>query len=391
MADVVDAFMRGHAFAQAESAHEQQLEENKLRTQVLKHQIDSIKIEDQLRARELARQNLELQQGQPNADLPQEGVDQTNLPSRSLAGVVNGLIQARQGLMTTPGQDTATGTNAAPSFTPAPAAQDTTPGTTTVSRPAAVNIPGVDALGVPGVSVRPRSLEDLIRARAQEELTKPYNLGPGEKRFVGGQVVAEGGRKLQPVGVGGLVDESNNQVVVPGRGAAPARPVAGVYNGQTVFGQPQPDGTFTVNGQPAPGFKPRPSAAEEDKPERDAQRQLTNDRLRYNEDVSVAMRRHAEAYKAWQKKADTAVNGVDTATGKPLGDEPTYTPPTFEEWQAAHPPAAKGARGAKPAAGGKTITQPSDPLQAADPATGVVYRFPTPEAAAGYRREKGIK
>lgn len=83
MADVAGAFLRGQQAGQAQLAHKQQLEENKIRLMVLKHSIDRIKLEDQLRAREISMQNAQLLHGQPEADLPQEAVTQTNQIGRA--------------------------------------------------------------------------------------------------------------------------------------------------------------------------------------------------------------------------------------------------------------------------------------------------------------------
>lgn len=175
MADVVGAFLQGHQFGQAEIAHQQQLDDNKLRTQVLKHQIEGLKIDDQMRARDLAKQNLELLNNQPAADLPTDTTttQQPNLPSRNLAGVVTGLIQGRQGMGVDSGTPPPVSSSTPPeqsSTIAAPLAQATVPGTnpvqTTTVRP--VTIPGVDATnGAPGVapvSIRPRSIEDITRA-----------------------------------------------------------------------------------------------------------------------------------------------------------------------------------------------------------------------------------
>lgn len=230
MADVVDAFLRGHQYGQAESDHQQQLEQNKLHTMILKHQIDALKIESQLRTRELAKSNLELMQGQPAADIPSDTVTtpQQNLPSTGLAGVVSGLIRGRNGLNVSPGGPEATPQEPAadaPAFTPAPAAQDTTPGTNDVTTrlARAIQIPGVAGLGVDGVSVRPKSAEDLVQAHIaaamRDAALKPEKVGPGERVVVNGKTIAEGGPKLIGVPPGGLADASTGAVVTTGPGS----------------------------------------------------------------------------------------------------------------------------------------------------------------------------
>lgn len=233
MADVMSAFLQGHAAGQNESLHQQQLDENKLRTMVLKHQMDALKIEDQLRARELAKSNLELTQGQPAADIPSDTTTtaQPNLPSTGLAGVVSGLIRGRNGFNVSPGGPDVTPEPApapeaaAPAFTPAPAAQDTTPGTNDVTTrlARAIQIPGVPGLGVDGVSVRPKSAEDLVQAHIaaamRDAALKPEKVGPGERVIVNGKTIAEGGQKLMGVPAGGLADASTGSVVTPGAGS----------------------------------------------------------------------------------------------------------------------------------------------------------------------------
>lgn len=186
MADVADAFIRGKQAGEASVAHQDALAQNKLRTMILKHQIEGIKIDTELRTRELARQNLELLQGQPEADLPTETFEQPNLPSRSQAGamtglpdVVSSLVQQRMG-------------GAGPQTLAAPGAQETALGTNQASRVKPVQIPGVPSLGVEGVSVRPRSLEDLTHASIMAKLLEPYTLNRGDIRVAGGRVVARG-------------------------------------------------------------------------------------------------------------------------------------------------------------------------------------------------------
>lgn len=344
MADVMSAFLQGHQFAQAESQHQQQLEENKLRTQVLKHEIERMKIDDQIRTRDLAKSNLDLLHGQPAADIPSDQVttQQPNLPSQSLAGVVNGLVSSRlTGNM--PGAD-ASGAPP-PTFTPAPGAQDAATGTNPVTANVAraINIPGVPGLGVPGVDVRPRSMEDLIRAQIATEMAKPYTLDEGARRFVGGQEIGRGGTKDVVVPRGGTLvnPERPLQPVAVGQPAAKrSRPVAGTLNGKPAFAVfDQDTEKYTVGGADVTDtFKPLPRASAD----AETQRQHMNDWREYTAQAAAAQRAHAEAFRAWQTKSATAMPGEE---------EPPPPPPTFqsfEEWQAVNKP-AKGEP--RPAAG----------------------------------------
>jgi hypothetical protein len=87
MADVVDAFLRGHQAGQSEREHNDALEDNKLRRLVLKHQMDQMKIEDQLRQRAIALENVKLQEGTPEADLTPATTQGGVLPSTPVPGV----------------------------------------------------------------------------------------------------------------------------------------------------------------------------------------------------------------------------------------------------------------------------------------------------------------
>jgi len=373
MADVMDSFLRGHAAGQAEKEHEQLLEQNKLHMLVLKHQIDGLKIEDQIRARDLAKQNLDLLHGQPEADIPSDAVttQQPNLPSTNLAGMMTGLMRDRlSGTMGQPADASAApSASAPPTSIAAPDAQAPTPGTNPVTnrvvRP--ITIPGVPGLGVPGVSARPRSAEDLIRTMITTELAKPYTLKDDEKRMVGDRVVAQGGGKKVVVPPGGtLIDENN-----------PTTPLATGGPGNSEFAQFQQlyaeglgatsfkDLTPAQKAGAIPAFtkmKQDPSLAGfrfDAEQMRRAAADEAHQRFGYSAEVASGWKKQAEAMKAWQKAHDSAVNGVDLATNEPLGEMPTYEPPTFEEWQATHPaPSAKG--GAKPAAAGAKTPAPKD-------------------------------
>ncbi len=135
--DVMKQYLAGHQAGQAEVQHQQAMEENSLRMKILKHQIDGLKIEDAVRQRALAAQNLSLMNGQPEAQMPTEPVEQQNLqPSQSYAGgmtglpgMVSGMVRDEMGL---PGP----GTIAAPN------AQETTPGTNMTTKRASVKTGG---------------------------------------------------------------------------------------------------------------------------------------------------------------------------------------------------------------------------------------------------------
>jgi hypothetical protein len=367
MADVMSAFLQGHQFAQAESQHQQQLEENKLRTLVLKHEIDRMKIDDQIRARDLSKQNLDLLHGQPAADIPSDAVTTAtpNLPSRNLAGVVQGLIQGGQGQGVesgAPAPVTSSTPPSMPSTIPAPGAQapETLTHPETAMVPRAVQIPGVDAFGgapaIPGVSVRPRSMEDVIRAQIAAEMAKPYTLKDDESRMLGNQVVAKGGGKKVIVPRGGtLVDENNPaQPLAVGQPAAKrSRPVAGTLNGKPVYAVfDQDTERYTVGGEDVTAtFKPLPRASAD----AETQRQHMNDWREYTAEQAAKQKAHAEAFRAWQTKttANPAMPGEET----PPPEAPAFQ--SFEDWKAVNKPAGDAAA-AKGGAPKKGDTKPID-------------------------------
>lgn len=183
MPNVAESFLRGISAGNAQKAHQEQLEENKLRMQVLKHQIDGLKIQDQVRARELALAHKQMLDGLPAEQLPSENVaSQQSIPAqRGLPDIVMQMGVERMG-----------GQGAAPGFATPEAPEQFT---TTQRMPQAVTIPGIDAFGIPGISVRPQSMEELLRAKMVEKFNEPFTLGPDQARFVGGEEVARGPKR----------------------------------------------------------------------------------------------------------------------------------------------------------------------------------------------------
>jgi hypothetical protein len=391
VADIAGAFIRGHQAGQAQQQHQQAMEESKLQQMVLKHTLDGLKIQDQIRARELAKGNFDLLHGQPAADLPSDAVtSQTpNLPSRNLAGVVQGLIQGGQGQGTEPGAPAPVSSSTPPSMPStiaAPGAQApetlTHPETTMVPRP--VQIPGVEAFGgapaVPGVSLRPRSMEDVIHAQVAAKLAEPYTLNEGARRFVGPQEVARGGSKPLVVGAGGTAvlnpDDPNSRVVTGGPGNSEFAQFQQIYAeqfGAKTFAALTPQQkagaipAFTKMKQDPTLAGIRLDAAEMRRAADEARAEQTqhmNDFRQYSGEIAQAQRKHAEAFRTWTEASKTAIGGKDAMTGKPLGDPPEYTPPSFDEWQAAQeakrapskPPAAPGGASATAPAVGATVT-----------------------------------
>lgn len=367
MADVAGAFFRGQQAGQAVQAHKQALEENKIRAMVLKHQLDGLKIEDQIRTRALASQNLQLLHGQPEADLPQEAVTQANLPSTSRAGMMTSPVASMVNNRVRSSMEMQTGESTSdplagptPESIPAPLAQDAAPDTNNLARrTAAVDIPGVPGLGVPGVPVRPQSLEQIRRQQVLAKLNEPRVLGPDQELQVGGNVVARGPKRtVQPTrasiadAAAGGDPVKANELLTPKR-ATPA-PRAPVQKDRLLDGNQAtllfyPDGRVTdLDGtridRAATRIKPIPRATPA------ARNPDVEARQQYDEFTKVYDRKYPrmtapEAAKAREdlqrdqetvndpaaKPADKsdAQRRIDTSTLK------TYvSPPSFDKWKA---------------------------------------------------------
>lgn len=341
MADVAESFFRGIAAGHAQKAHEQQLAENKLRMQLLKHQMDRIKLEDQLRTRELQKENFALLHGQPEADLPTEPVTQQNLPTeRSYAGaqsmpdLVGGLIRERMG-----------GFAPTPTQMAAPDAQATTPGTNDLARrTAAVQIPGVAELGVPGVSVRPQSMEDLLRMSIAAKSIEPFNLGPDQTRFVGGREVAHGRpRTVAPTrasialdAAGGNATKADESLRSQTATRAPVQTDVLLDGAQTkvLFHPPtksDPARYTDLDGAPIE------NASTRIRPLR------TSDGSRANPDTEARMQ-YQEFFKVYNRSYP-APSAQERANAQLMGEElkpAAPAPPSFEKWKVMTPEERQG-------------------------------------------------
>lgn len=174
MADsFADSFVRGallgqqHKKGQEDIARQKRqdawdLEDRDIESKVLKHRITELKIADQLHARQAARENIQDLTGTPEADIPSNLAEVAPTPQ----------VSAPAGM---------SGEGETPAFQMKPVA-----------------IPGLNELGVPGISVRPQTMEDQLHALfAQAQIkaaTEPYTLtaprGGSSKRMVGGREVA---------------------------------------------------------------------------------------------------------------------------------------------------------------------------------------------------------
>jgi hypothetical protein len=349
--------------------HRQQLEQNKLHMMVLRHQIDGLKIQDQLRARELAQQHLQLLHGQPAADLPSENVQtaQPNLPSQSLAGMMTNLI-ANPNAPGMNGAGPPTPAADVPASLPAPQAQAMSPGVhpMTMRRPLPVQIPGVSEMGIPGAAIRPQSLEDLLRAETMRKLAEPFDIAPGHRRMVGGAVVAEGAPEFRSVGAGGagyLDEQGQWHQVAPGRAPAgePTVTIRTMENGRLV--------TKVVPRSQAAGTYDTPLSGAYD-PQRQTQR-----------DYKAAQREWLAGQRGIER--DEKGNIVLQGSGDPNAPKPVFAFPSFDEWRATQRPAGT-ATGTPPSAttsaDGRIVTLNGRP-----------FRFPTKAAADAFKKDMGLR
>lgn len=179
--DIMGEFLKGHQAGQQQQEHQQQMEENKLRLMILKHQIDGVKIQDAALKRQAMLNHVKLMEDQSVADLPHD----TNLQSQSHAGAMTGLpdvvssmVRDRMGM----GEG-----DVGPSTMAAPNAQQQAPQMT----PSMVNIPP-GGYGEPGFAMRPRSMEDVLKANYTAKFNEPVTLSGDQERSMGGRVIARG-------------------------------------------------------------------------------------------------------------------------------------------------------------------------------------------------------
>lgn len=188
MANVTEAYLRGHQIAQAELEHNDALEQNKLHAMVLRHQLSALKLEDALRTRDIALKQAELMGQIPAGQQPQEPNPSfdNRLPGTSFGGA-----------MTAPGSVSAmTGAGQAPPQAPATVLSPQ-PAMPSPTQNAATSIPAVNlpdqGVSLPAMLLR-RSLEDTMAQQTAAQAGQPFTLTakPGEvsTRYVGGKPIA---------------------------------------------------------------------------------------------------------------------------------------------------------------------------------------------------------
>lgn len=229
MPGFAENFIAGHQAGLQRRNQEQQFqdaqEERGIRKMLLDLQLRHDKLSEAVQKRELAKSNLDLLNGQQFSDIAQpiqEG--QTN------GGFDLALFKPGQGV---PQQ--------------------------TAIQP--VNIPGVDELGIPGVSVKPKSLEEILAAQRNAELQKvlltPQKTGPGETVTVPGlgpEPIASGGEKpTTRQAEWGVVD--GKQVAISFDPTSGKRYDA-AGNDVTAKVKPIPPASLQIQNQPPPTIAP---------------------------------------------------------------------------------------------------------------------------------------
>ncbi len=211
----IEGYTRGHEIRRSKEELSAAQDERKLRTQVLRHQIDRLKIEDALHAREIEQQNAAAMNGMiSESDLTPDQTQGGVLPARSLASVVHGLFNPQQGQGQAPGsamfQPPTPAAAPAPGFVgpvqpvAAPVTSTSLPDVQAPVRMAPAQIRGIPAIGdtpaVPGYAQPLQTREEVSKARTiaalQDAMNKTYTVAPGSEVVIPSLgTIAKGGPK----------------------------------------------------------------------------------------------------------------------------------------------------------------------------------------------------
>lgn len=149
---MIQAFLAGRQMRTQREDRERQVanetEDRSIRKMMHDLEIRKLKIDEAVQKRELSKQNFDLTQGQPFADLPKDF---------EMTGMVG------------------SGLNAVPEVKATP-------------RP--MTIAGVPELGVPDAQRTPQSMEQIIQRQHAAKLDEPFTLNPGDVRIAGGEQIA---------------------------------------------------------------------------------------------------------------------------------------------------------------------------------------------------------
>jgi hypothetical protein len=349
MADIAGAIARGLAVGQSIKAHREASEQNKLETQLLKHRIDALKIDDALREYDVKKQHAQMQfeseQGTPQGAYGYSpGVPVA--PPDTMPGV------------TMPGPTAGVAERGAPLNPPV------------VQEPA---LPDVVGGGAPGFARQPLNLEQQIAQRNIEARAKafhePYNVGVGQERRFGPDLVGQGMTPLITVRPDTTIEErgapGQPATVIATGAAKPERPIVAPPN-SVIFdpksgavigrgmGRIGPDVTGIDYTTPTPTTTrgaPRTFAPTNPNAVTPGDRNKTRLQQQWKEENAAALRQYGAAVRAHAAEVNNAI-----LTGQPVGPAPTQPEvPTFEDWQKK-----KGLAGGKAGASTSTIRQQGD-------------------------------
>lgn len=157
---LIEAMIQGKEYAHQNKRREWEEEDRGIEKDLLSHRLRDLKIQDRLRARNAAMANLEALEGQPEASFPRNATDaDMTRVTPGLPGTV-----PREGMV-----------------------QPNVP---------TVNIPGIDELGVPGVSRKPNTLEQILAMQLaelkQKAMWTPRNVSRGGKTVIPGMAGEDG-------------------------------------------------------------------------------------------------------------------------------------------------------------------------------------------------------
>jgi hypothetical protein len=179
--EFIQAFHAGRAAKDKEELLARDAEDRKLQQQILKHQIDRLKIQDAITARAAAQENAALMEGRPARRNPNvtpmaptvaEPTLEAGLQTRGFPGAAGPSAQGPT-VAAPPGLEGQLMRRNLGGLVP------TVP-QTSVNIPDAreylpnepVNVPGIPGLGVPGVSITPRTQEEVQAVGLQDALLK---------------------------------------------------------------------------------------------------------------------------------------------------------------------------------------------------------------------------
>lgn len=194
---MIRAFQMGLNERRAKEDQAAEQERKKIEVDLLQHRVKQIKLAERIEAWDFNVKGKEAQaksfEGLPEAEMDKAGMME-GLPSRDLSQSIVGLMPSAQ----------ASQPPVAGAFPPAPQPQPVAGVPIAANQPRSVRPVMTPAFNdpesgrsAPSIALRPRTKEQLDRAvRDAADLknqTEAVTLGPNQKRFVGGKLVAEGG------------------------------------------------------------------------------------------------------------------------------------------------------------------------------------------------------